>query len=32
MRKKNARIKKNITFENQLNAIDYIVSCGFKID
>lgn len=32
MRKKNARIKKNITFEDQLNAIDYIVSCGFKID
>lgn len=32
MKKKNARIKKNITFKDQLNAIDYIVSCGFKID
>lgn len=32
MKKKNVRIKKNITFKDQLNAIDYIVSCGFKID
>lgn len=32
MKKKNARIKKNITFKDQINAIDYIVSCGFKID
>lgn len=31
MKKKNARIKKNITFKDQLNAIDYIVSCGFKV-
>ena len=32
MKKKNVRIKKNITFKDQLNAIEYIVSCGFKID
>lgn len=32
MKKKNVRIKKNITFNDQLNAIEYIVSCGFKID
>ena len=32
MKKKNVKIKKNITFKDQLNAIDYIVSCGFKID
>lgn len=32
MKKNNARIKKNITLKDQLNAIDYIVSCGFKID
>lgn len=32
MKKKNVRIKKNITFKDQLNAIDYIVSCAFKID
>ena len=32
MKKNNVKIKDNITFKDQLNAIDYIVSCGFKID